>query len=149
MDLIASAEAGLLGLLLSSFLAATVLPGGSEAVLVALLLAHPDQAGVALALATFGNTLGGMTTYGLGRLLPEKIVGAGGTARFSIRHTAALDRWGPAALLLSWVPLVGDALCVAAGWLRLPLLPCLLWMAAGKAARYAVIVLLAVRFNGS
>jgi membrane protein YqaA with SNARE-associated domain len=148
MDMIVNAEAGLLGLLLSSFLAATLLPGGSEVVLVALLMVHPEQTGVALLLATLGNTLGGMTTYGMGRLIPEK-VGVGGTARFSIRHTATLERWGPAALLLSWVPLVGDALCAAAGWLRLPLLPCLLWMAAGKAARYAVIVLLAARFNGS
>lgn len=157
MDLIANAEAGLLGLLLSSFLAATLLPGGSEVVLVALLMAHPEQTGAALLLATLGNTLGGMTTYGMGRLLPQRIImqsgipggGDGKTARFSVRHTATLERWGPAALLLSWVPLVGDALCAAAGWLRLPWLPCLLWMAAGKAARYGVIVLLATRFNGS
>ena len=127
---------------LASFLAATLLPGGSEAVLVALVLAHPEQSAAALVLATLGNTLGGMTTYGLGRLIPEK-VGAGGTARFSVRHTAALDRWGPAALLLAWAPLVGDALCAAAGWLRLPWLPSLLWMALGKALRYGVLVLLA------
>jgi membrane protein YqaA with SNARE-associated domain len=142
MDLLLSPEAGLAGLFLASFLAATLLPGGSEAVLVALVLAHPEQSAAALVLATLGNTLGGMTTYGLGRLIPEK-VGAGGTARFSVRHTAALDRWGPAGLLMSWVPLIGDALCAAAGWLRLPWLPCLLWMAFGKAARYGVLVLLA------
>jgi membrane protein YqaA with SNARE-associated domain len=136
MDLFTSPEAGLFGLFLASFLAATLLPGGSEVALVALLVAHPEQMPAALLLATLGNTLGGLTTYGMGRLIPCK-VGSGETARFSERHADTLRRWGPAALLLSWAPLAGDALCAAAGWLRLPLLPCALWMAAGKGARYA------------
>lgn len=148
MDLIVSPEVGLFGLFLASFLAATLLPGGSEMALVALLVAHPEQMPAALLLATLGNTLGGLTTYGMGRLIPYK-VGAGGTAKFSERHAVTLRRWGPAALLLSWAPLVGDALCAAAGWLRLPLLPCVLWMAAGKAARYGLIALLTLYFNGS
>ncbi|MDP1605405.1 MAG: YqaA family protein [Rhodocyclaceae bacterium] len=166
MYLIASPEAGLFGLFLSSFLAATLLPGGSELVLVALLMAHPGQTSAALLLATLGNTLGGLTTYGMGRLIPRKVgagpsqadarppvggsesglrawgamkVGAGGTAQFTGRHAAMLRRWGPVLLLLSWAPVIGDALCAAAGWLRLPLLPCLLWMAAGKGARYALL----------
>ena len=45
-------------------------------------------------------------------------------------------------------PLLGDALCVAAGWLRLPWWPCLLWLALGKTARYAVLVWLARGYNG-
>ncbi|MBA3033874.1 MAG: DedA family protein [Gammaproteobacteria bacterium] len=148
MDLIATPEAGLLGLFLASFLAATLLPGGSEVALVAFLTVHPEQSIAALLLATLGNTLGGLTTYGMGRLIPFK-VGTDGTANFSGRHAAMLYRWGPAALLLSWAPLVGDALCAAAGWLRLPLLPCVLWMAAGKAARYGVLAALTLYFNGS
>ena len=145
MDFLFSPEAanlGLAGLFLASFLAATLLPGGSEALFVALVLAHPEQSAAALAVATLGNTLGGLTTYGMGRLIPAK-VSAGGTARFSVRHTATLDRWGPAALLLAWAPVIGDALCAAAGWLRLPWLPCLLWMAVGKGARYGVLLLVA------
>ncbi|MDO9244003.1 MAG: YqaA family protein [Rhodocyclaceae bacterium] len=148
MDLFTSPEAGLFGLFLASFLAATLLPGGSEVALVALLLAHPEQAATALLLATLGNTLGGMTTYGLGRLIPLSIGVTEGnprgtgemapsTVQFTRRHADTLRRWGPAVLLLSWAPLAGDALCAAAGWLRLPLLPCALWMAAGKGARYA------------
>ena len=134
MDFAFAAPAGLAGLFIASFLAATLLPGGSEAVLAAVLLAHPDQTVPALALATLGNTLGGMTTYAIGRLLPQR-VGAGGTARNRVDR---LRRHGAPLLLLAWVPFVGDPLCAAAGWLRLQALPCALWMAAGKGARYAL-----------
>ena len=48
-------------------------------------------------------------------------------------------RWGSVALLLSWVPVIGDALCAAAGVLRLNWAACLLWMAVGKGLRYAAI----------
>jgi membrane protein YqaA with SNARE-associated domain len=147
MDLIATPEAGLLGLFLSSFLAATLLPGGSEVVFAALLLARPELAVPALLLATLGNTLGGMSTYALARLLPEKKVDSGetprrkhpwGTARQARIH-AALLRHGAPVLILAWAPVIGDALCAAAGWLRLPWLACALWMAIGKGARYAFI----------
>lgn len=135
-----TAPLGLFGLFISSFLAATLLPGGSEVVFVALLLAHPEQTGVALALATLGNTLGGMTTYGMARLIPAK-VGADDTARTppGARYIEPLRRHGAPVLLLAWAPVVGDALCAAAGWLRLPWLSCLLWMALGKGVRYAFI----------
>ena len=135
MDFSFTAEAGLAGLFLASFLAATLLPGGSEAVFAAILLAHPDQAAVALLLATIGNTAGGMTTYAMGRLLPQHIANDAGVRR----HFETLRRHGAPVLLLAWAPIVGDALCAAAGWLRLPWLPCTLWMATGKCSRYAVI----------
>lgn len=135
MDFAFTVEAGLAGLFLASFLSATLLPGGSEAVLAAVLLAHPEQAFPALALATAGNTLGGMVTYSMGRLLPER-VGAGDTAT---KQLATLRRHGAPALVLAWAPLIGDALCAAAGWLRLPWLSCALWMAIGKGGRYAVV----------
>lgn len=122
--------AGLATLFASSFLAATLLPGGSELVLAGVLALRPEQLIVALALATLGNTLGGMSTWALARLLPQK---ADMTRLAWVRHH------GAPVLLLSWAPVVGDALCAAAGWLRLPWLPCLLWMAAGKFARYALV----------
>jgi membrane protein YqaA with SNARE-associated domain len=131
MEFLATPEAGLMGLFLASFLAATVLPGGSEAAFVALVLVHPEQALAALLLATLGNTLGGMTTYGMGRLLPQHLAPA---------KSALARRWGAQVLLLSWTPLVGDALCAAAGWLRLPWLACLFWMALGKSMRYALLL---------
>ncbi len=136
MDFALSAEAGLAGLFLAATLAATILPGGSEAVLLAVLHQHPGQWAAALTVATLGNTLGGMSTYVLGRLLPEK-VDAGGTAA---RHIDALRRHGAPLLLLSWVPLIGDVLCATAGWLRLSWRPCLAWMALGKGLRYAVLL---------
>lgn len=120
----------LAGLFLSSFLAATLLPGGSEVALFALLKLHPEQTVPALILATIGNTLGGMTTYAMARLLPQKLVP---------QKSAVVARRGAPILILAWAPIIGDALCAAAGWLRLAWLPCMLWMAMGKGLRYGVI----------
>ena len=118
------------GLALSAFLAATVLPGGSEAVFAGLLALRPELGPAALVTATVANTAGGMSTWLLGRLLPRKEA----TPRL-----ATVQRWGSVALLLSWVPVLGDALCAAAGVLRLNWAACLLWMAVGKGLRYATI----------
>ncbi|OMG51723.1 hypothetical protein BJN45_17095 [Azonexus hydrophilus] len=125
-----TAEQGLAGLFLSSFLAATLLPGGSEAVLWGFLKMHPEQASTALWLATLGNTAGGMTSWACGRFLPRW------QRLDQLPQMHHLQRWGSPALLFSWLPLVGDALCLAAGWLRLHWLPCCLFMALGKFARY-------------
>lgn len=127
------ADAGLWGLFAGSFLAATLLPGGSELLLYALIRLHPETLGAALALATLGNTLGGMTSYACGRWLPQADKAA--TAHWR----ASLQRWGSPLLMLAWAPLVGDALCLAAGWLRVNWLACALFMAIGKAARYALV----------
>ena len=140
MDFLLAPSPGLWGLFLASFFAATLLPGGSEAVFLMVISAHPESQLTALLLATLGNTLGGMSTFALGRAIPEK-VGAGRTAQWSGRHTALLQRFGPGALLLAWTPLLGDALCAAAGWLRLAWLPCIFAMALGKCLRYAAILL--------
>jgi len=131
MDYLLSADGSLLGLFVSSFLAATLLPGGSEAVLFAVVRLHPEQTAAALTLATVGNTLGGMSTYLLARLLPQKELPA---------RLAAVKRYGAASLVFAWAPLVGDALCAAAGWMRLNWLACMLWMALGKFVRYVVVV---------
>jgi len=119
----------------SSFLAATLLPGGSEAVLFAALKLHPDQLWLMLGVATLGNTLGGMSSYLIGRLIPPTK---------PMKGLPAVQRWGSPALLLSWVPLLGDPLCVAAGWLRLNAWWCLLFIAAGKFLRYWAIAALTV-----
>lgn len=129
-----SADAGLGGLFLVSFLAATLLPGGSEAAFVAFVATWPAQQNEALLVATLGNTLGGMSSYALARLLPEQSL-----QKLGGKTLALTRRWGSAVLVLAWLPLIGDLLCVAAGWLRLPWLPCLLWMALGKGLRYALI----------
>jgi len=124
-------DLSLAGLFLSSFLAATLLPCGSEAVLFGVLKGNAQLFWPALGMATLGNTLGGMTSYLLGRLLPEK--------RHPGRALGWVRRHGSPVLLLAWAPLMGDALCVAAGWLRVNAWAALLFMAIGKFARYWLI----------
>lgn len=125
-----SAEAGFAGLFIASFVAATVLPGGSEFVLVAVLHRHPELMWQAVGVATAGNTLGGLTSYAVGRLIPNRA-----------QHKAIiyLHRYGYWALLFSWLPLVGDALAVAAGWLRFNPWVALALFAIGKLVRYALV----------
>ena len=124
-------------LFVASFLAATLLPGGSEAVLAGVLLHDRSMFWPALIVATTGNTLGGLSSYLLGRLLPDRL----GTIK--VRQARDWVRThGSPALLLSWVPVIGDALCVAAGWARLSWLPVMLFMAIGKFARYWVLAIL-------
>lgn len=117
-------------LFISSFLSATLLPGGSEAVLFGVLKGYPQTLWIALFIATIGNTLGGMVSFGMGWLLPQAQ---------QLKHVEKLHRHGTPALLLAWVPLLGDALCLAAGWLRLNPWQAALFMAVGKFARYWVI----------
>ena len=114
----------------SSFLAATLLPGGSEAVLFGILRAHPQLYWPALLVATLGNTLGGMSSYLVGRVIPQ---------RGELRGLKRVRQHGTPVLLLSWVPIIGDAFCVTAGWLRLNPLSAAAFMAAGKFGRYVVI----------
>lgn len=123
-------ELSLTSLFVSSFLAATLLPGGSEAVLFGVLKLHPQLYWPALGLATLGNTLGGLTSYGLGRLLPK---------REELKGLKWVERHGSPALLFAWAPIAGDGLCVAAGWLRVNPWWSAMFMAIGKFTRYLVI----------
>lgn len=124
------ADTGLIVLAAASFVAATILPGGSEFVLVGVLHKHPELLWQAIAVATVFNTLGSLTSYALGRVLPNRI---------DPKALAALRRYGVWALLLSWLPIVGDALAVGAGWLRLSLLMSAAAFAVGKFCRYVLI----------
>ena len=125
-----STDAGLWALAASSFLSATVLPGNSEIALVGVLAKYAHLFWPAIAIATIANTLGGMASYAIGRIVPNKAEG---------KALAWLKRYGEWALLLSWVPLIGDALCVAAGWVRVNPWLALLMMTLGKFARYLAI----------
>ena len=125
-----TSDFSLWGLFLSSLLGATLLPGGSELVLVGVLKLHPELFWPALLLGTLGNTLGGMISFGMGWMLPQTQ---------QLKHVEKVRRYGTPALLLAWAPLIGDALCVAAGWLRLNPLYAALFMLLGKFARYALI----------
>ena len=129
-----SSDISLWGLFISSLLAATLLPGGSEAVLFGILKLHPELFWPALLVGTLGNTIGGMISFGMGWLLPQTQ---------QLKHVEKVRAHGTPALLLAWAPLIGDALCVAAGWLRLNPWHAALFMLLGKFARYLVIALTA------
>lgn len=134
---------GLPGLFLAAFLAATILPFSSELLLGAMALGDWSTASLLLVAST-GNTLGGLTNYGLGRWIPEERA----TRLFRLDATKA-ERWrdfvhrrGAWAALLCWLPVVGDPLAVALGLFRTPFLPSALLMFVGKCARYAVVLFL-------
>jgi membrane protein YqaA with SNARE-associated domain len=137
-----SAEAGLTGLFFSAFLSATVLPGSSEVVMVALITAYPALAWPAFGVALAGNLVGALLTFGMGygaRQGYERFQGV--RWQLDERQVQRLRRLGPPALFLSFVPLAGDALVLAAGWLKLDLWRSAMWIALGKATRYLLVVL--------
>jgi len=147
-----SSDLSLWGLFLSSLLGATLLPGGSELVLLGVLKLHPDLFWPAVLLGTLGNTLGGMITFGMGCLLPQRQGGskaAGHPTAYSsrvqtqqLKHVEEMRRYGTPALLLAWAPIIGDALCLTAGWLRLNPWRAALFMGVGKFARYYLVAVI-------
>src|SRR5687768_6601891 len=125
-------------LLVSSFLAATVLPLASEVPLAVAVRRNGDIL-LPVAVATLGNFLGACTTYGLARaaaatLAPERLS----------RAFRLFERYGAPSLVLSWVPVVGDAIVAIAGASRVPLLPFSFWTLIGKAARYSAVAWIAL-----
>jgi membrane protein YqaA with SNARE-associated domain len=118
-----------------SFLAATIVPLGSEPAVVALILRGYSVSAV-VAVATVGNYLGACTTYWVGRGAAGAVAPKGAGQQ---RAAALIRRWGQPALILSWVPLIGDALVVAAGMARMPFAPFSFWVILGKALRYIAV----------
>ena len=131
------------GLFAWSFLAATALPLGSEAALVAVAGARGELV-APLLVATAGNVLGSCTTYWLGRGTARILAQRREPARKGERAARLLRRHGAPALLLSPVPIVGDALVALAGATRVPFGAFLFWVALGKGARYAAVALAAL-----
>lgn len=124
------AWASLASLFGASFLASTLVPISSEAALFAVLKVHADLAWPAIGVATLGNTAGGLTTYLIGRYFGSKK---------PLTQLERVRRHGSPLLALAWLPFVGDALCLAAGWARLDWVAVALWSAAGRFARYWVV----------
>ena len=131
---------GPLGLFIGSFLAATLLPGGSEALLVWELQQSPEETTLLWAVATLGNTLGGLSSWLIGWWLARRFPGRGLRNDRQRQALKRVARYGSPALLLSWLPIVGDPLCLAAGWSGVRLLPATLFILVGKAIRYGVVV---------
>lgn len=134
---------GYISLFLLSFLASTVVPAGSEWLLVALLLKGYSPVNTVI-LATIGNTLGAYTTYAIGMygspFLMNKVLKIDPAAmqRAALRYV----RYGSWSLLFSWVPIIGDPLCLVGGVLKTPLGLFLPLVAAGKLIRYAAVTVI-------
>jgi membrane protein YqaA with SNARE-associated domain len=137
LTLMALPQYGLSTVFVVSFISATLLPLGSEPVVFGLIKLSPELFWPTILVATAGNTLGGAVSWAMG-LASHQVVDK---YRHSSTHLRALDwleRIGPKACLLSWLPGVGDPLCAIAGWLKLSFWPCVFYMAIGKFARYVV-----------
>ena len=134
-------ELGYLGLFLASFLAATVIPFSSEAVLSGMILGGFDPMNCLL-IASTGNTLGGMSSYGLGWIgdwhrLHKWI----GVDQSKVEHwKGQIDKFGYFLALFCWTPFVGDVIAVALGVFRTHPLVVTVLMFVGKATRYAVLI---------
>ncbi len=131
-----------------AFLAATLLPGGSEVLLVGLLNKVPQAWLSLVAIASIGNTLGAMTSFYLGRLgrfakSPEALSEGKYTKALTL-----IERYGVWSLLLSWAPIIGDVLCLLAGWLKLPMRPALIVIFIGKTVRYLVVAAATLHWLG-
>lgn len=136
-----------LGLFLIAFIAATLLPAQSEAALAALIVeGYPPW--LLVAVATVGNVLGSTVNWWLGRGLTR----FGDRRWFPVkpaqlqRAQAWYGRYGQWSLLLSWVPVIGDPLTLAAGVMREPLRTFLVLVTIAKLARYIVVAALALRW---
>ncbi|MEN9887591.1 MAG: hypothetical protein RL758_2169 [Pseudomonadota bacterium] len=135
LDVLALPQYGLTTVFVVSFISATLLPMGSEPAVFGLIKLNPDLFWPTILVATVGNTLGGAVDWWMGygaHRIADKY-------QKSVPHLKALqwlERLGPKACLLAWLPVVGDPLCAVAGWLKLPFWPCVFYMAIGKFLRY-------------
>jgi len=132
---------GTFGLFISAFISSTIAPGGSEAVLLYLLSNNPENSLNLVLVATFGNTLGALTTYYLGYIASLTEPSKKFNKKYFDKAHNAINRYGSVSLLFSWLPLIGDVLCLAAGWMKLNLLTSLIFITLGKFARYYLLSL--------
>jgi membrane protein YqaA with SNARE-associated domain len=130
---------GLSTVFLVSVLSATLLPLGSEWVVLGLLKINPELFWPAILLATAGNTIGGGISWWMGYGAERAYEAVTHHKPHELRALEWLKRFGPKACLLSWLPGVGDPLCAVAGWLRFPFWPCMGYSLIGKFLRYLVL----------
>ena len=127
------------GLFFSAFVSSTIAPGGSEAVLAYMVSEGSYDVQFLVFVAAIGNTLGAMTTWGLGALAAKKFPVATLLPEKKQNALKVVKKRGIWVLIFSWLPVIGDALCFAGGWLKLPFLPALLVIWSGKLGRYALV----------
>ena len=129
---------------ISGLLSATLLPGNSEAVFSLALLDDEQSVILLLTAVTIGNTLGGMISWGMGRIIALRYPADKLAGPSRQRAMNALNRWGSPVLLLSWVPVIGDPLCLVAGWLKISAIISLIFILVGKLSRYALLAWLII-----
>lgn len=140
----------LASLFASAFLAATLVPGVSEVALTGVLASDAAPVGLAVLVATIGNTLGSCVNWGLGRYfahLRDHRWFPVPRDRFE-RYSEWFRRWGVWSLLFSWMPIIGDPLTVIAGIARTPLVLFTAIVFLAKAARYLVLAGVVGLFSG-
>ena len=127
---------GLPTVFIVSLVSATLLPLGSEPAVYGLVKLNEALFWPAIFTATAGNTIGGAISWWMGYGAEKAYERVRHRKPSELRALQWLQRFGPRACLLSWLPVVGDPLCAVAGWLRQPFWPCVLYMAIGKFLRY-------------
>jgi membrane protein YqaA with SNARE-associated domain len=127
---------GLSTVFVVSLLSATLLPVGSEFAVFGLVKLNPELFWQAIAVATVGNTIGGAISWWMGYGAERAFEKVKQRKPHELRALQWLQKFGPKACLLSWLPAVGDPLCAVAGWLKLDFWPCVVYMAIGKFLRY-------------
>lgn len=129
-------DLGYWGLFIGSFLAATIVPFSADVLLIGMLVAGGSP-WIVIAIATAGNFLGGLTSYGIGRIGKwEWIEKLGVKPETLEKQKARIDKYGSWAALLSWVPIIGDVIAVALGFYRTRFIPSATFMFIGKAGRF-------------
>lgn len=134
-------DLGLWGLFLATFLAATVLPFSSEAMLVGALAVGYEPF-TCLLIATIGNTLGGITSYGFGYLGDWHKLSKWLRAKPNsvLKWKRLIDKYGSFSGLLCWLPFIGDVIAIALGLFKSPPIATFCWMFTGKCLRYASVI---------
>jgi membrane protein YqaA with SNARE-associated domain len=131
-------KVGLTTLFVVALLSATLLPMGSEPALFGLLKLNPELFWPAVLVATAGNTIGGAISWWMGYGAERAFEKVKQRKPAEVKALQWLERFGPKACVLAFLPVVGDPLCAVAGWIRLPFWPCVGWMALGKFLRYVI-----------
>ena len=131
---------GYIGLFLAGFLSATILPMNSEFVLIALLVQNFNP-WTCLAIATVGNSLGGLTNYWLGHLgNPLCFKRFGISEEKLMTFEKRIQKYGYWLAFLSWVPIIGDPMTIALGFFKVPFWRVLFLIVLGKFLRYLLLI---------
>jgi len=135
-------EIGFLGLFLTSFLAATIIPIASEAFLIGMILLGYNPV-VCLVVATAGNTLGGWLNYLIGRMGDPSWLKKMGASIDKIKSWKnRVEKYTYWLALFCWLPLIGDFIGITLGFFRAKIFPSFMFMLLGKFLRYLIIVLI-------